>query len=184
MQWSLGLCIFPFWVVITDAKAETTVLWPPHEKSWLTGKDWCWEGLGAGGKGDDRGWDGWMASPTRWTWVWVHSWSWWWTGKPGVLWFMGSQRDTTERLNWTELNIFMCIKISCIFSGESTKLTYFVTWNSDMYRGVCINEKNQRSSPSQCFFHVVFQFSIHLAILCSVILQTTFLRFLFYLFSY
>ena len=53
-----------------------------------------------------------------------------------------------------------------------------------MYRGVCINEKNQRSSPSQCFFHVVFQFSIHLAILCSVILQTTFLRFLFYLFSY
>ena len=50
---------------------------------------------------DDRGWDGWMASPTRWTWVWVSSRSWWWTGKPGVLWFMGSQRvDTTERLNW------------------------------------------------------------------------------------
>jgi len=38
---------------------------------------WCWEGLGAGGKGDDRGWDGWMASPTRWTWVWVNSGSWW-----------------------------------------------------------------------------------------------------------
>ena len=46
---------------------------------------WCWEGLGAGGKGDDRGWDGWMASPTQWSWVWVNSGSWWWTGRPGVL---------------------------------------------------------------------------------------------------
>ena len=46
------------------------VLWL-HEKSWLIGKDWCWEGLGAGGEGDNRGWDGWMASLTRWTWVWV-----------------------------------------------------------------------------------------------------------------
>ena len=53
---------------------------------------WCWEGLQAGGEGDDRGWDGWMASPTRWTWVWVNSGIWWWTGRPGVLWFMGSQR--------------------------------------------------------------------------------------------
>ena len=40
----------------------------------------------------DRGWDGWMASLTRWTWVWVNSVSWWWTGRPGVLRFMGSQR--------------------------------------------------------------------------------------------
>ena len=46
---------------------------------------WCWEGLGAGGEGDDRRWDGWMASPTRWTWVWVNCRSWWWTGKLGVL---------------------------------------------------------------------------------------------------
>ena len=45
----------------------------------------------AGGEGDDRGWDGWMASPTRWTCVWVNSVSLWWTGRPGVLWFMGSQ---------------------------------------------------------------------------------------------
>ena len=53
---------------------------------------WCWEGLGSGGEGDDRGWDGWMASPTRCTWVWVNSRSWWWTRRPGVLQFMGSQR--------------------------------------------------------------------------------------------
>ena len=45
----------------------------------------CWERLKAGGEGDDRGWDGWMASPTQWTWVWVNSGSWWWTGRPGVL---------------------------------------------------------------------------------------------------
>jgi len=89
-----------------DAKAESPVLWPPHVKSWFTGKDWCWEGLGAGGKGDGRGWDDWMASLTQWTWVWVNSGSWWWTGRPGALRFMGSQRvghDWTTELNWTEL---------------------------------------------------------------------------------
>ena len=66
-------------------------------------RPWCWEGLGAGGEGDNRGWDGWMASPTRWAWVWVNSWSWWWTGRPGVLLFMGSQRvghDWAIELNW------------------------------------------------------------------------------------
>ena len=60
-----------------DAKAETPVLWPPHAKSWLTGKDSdAGRGWGAGEEGDDRGWDGWMASPTQWTWVWVNSRSW------------------------------------------------------------------------------------------------------------
>ena len=66
---------------------------------------WCWEGLGAGGEGDDRGWDGWMASLTRWTRVWVNSGSWWWTGRPGVLRFMGSQRvghNWVTELNWTD----------------------------------------------------------------------------------
>ena len=68
-------------------------------------RPWCWEGLGAGGEGDDRGWDGWMASLSRWTWVWVNSRSWWWTGRPGVLQFMGSQRvghNWETELNWTE----------------------------------------------------------------------------------
>ena len=66
---------------------------------------WCWEGLGAGGEGDDRGWDGWMVSPTWWTWVWVNSGSWWWTGRPGVLQFMGSQRvrhDWASELNFPD----------------------------------------------------------------------------------
>ena len=67
-------------------------------------RSWCWKGQGAGGEGDDRGWDGWMASPTRWTWVCVNSRSWWWTGRPGMLRFMGSQRvghDWVTELNWT-----------------------------------------------------------------------------------
>ena len=66
-------------------------------------RHWCWEGLKAGGEGDDRGWDGWMASPTRWAWVWVESGSWWWTGRPGMLWFMESQSQT-RLSNWSELN--------------------------------------------------------------------------------
>ena len=64
-------------------------------------RPWCW-GRFKAGEGDDRGWDGWMASLTQWTWVWVNSGSWWWTGKPGMLQFMGSQR---VRHDWaTELN--------------------------------------------------------------------------------
>ena len=66
-------------------------------------RPWWWEGLGAGGERDDRGWDGWMASQTRWTWVWVNSGSWWWTGRPGMLQFMGSQRVRRNRaseMNW------------------------------------------------------------------------------------
>ena len=62
-------------------------------------------GIGAGGEGDDRGWDGWMASLTRWMWDWVNSRSWWWTGRPGVLQFMGTQRvghDWATELNWTK----------------------------------------------------------------------------------
>ena len=56
-----------------------------------------------GGEGDDRGWDGWMASWTQWTWIWVSSGSWWWTGKPVVLQSIASQRvgqDWTTELNW------------------------------------------------------------------------------------
>ena len=92
----------------TDTKTETPILWPPDAKNWLIEKEpWCWERLRTGGEGDNRGWDGWIASPTQWTWDWVNSGSWWWTGRPGVLWFMGSQRaghNWATELNWTELN--------------------------------------------------------------------------------
>ena len=75
------------WIFIgrTDSEAETPIFWIwrceelTHQK-----RPWCWERLRAGGEGDDRGWDVWMASPTLWTWVWVSSGGWWWTGKPSV----------------------------------------------------------------------------------------------------
>ena len=62
---------------------------------------WCWERLKAGGEGGDRGWDGWMASLTRWTWVWVSSGSWWWTGKPDLAAVHGVAKSWTQA---TELN--------------------------------------------------------------------------------
>ena len=92
-----------------DAEAKTPILWPPDAKNWLIHwkRLWCWERLKVGGEGDNRGWDGWMASPTQWTWVWVSSGSWWWTGKPGVLQSMGSQRvrhGWAMELNWDSTN--------------------------------------------------------------------------------
>ena len=68
-------------------------------------RPWCWERLREGGEGDDRGWDGWMASPTQWSWVWASSGSWWWTGKTGGVQSMGLQR--VERDWATELNCFV-----------------------------------------------------------------------------
>jgi len=87
----------------TVAEAETPILWPPDEKKLTHWKrPWFWERLKVG-EGDNRGWDGWMASSTQWTWVWVNSWSWWWTGKPGLLQSMGLQRvghDWVTEVNW------------------------------------------------------------------------------------
>jgi len=88
-----------------DAEAETPVLWPPHGKSWLIGKDSDagrdWEQEEKGTTEDEM-----AGSLTRWTWVWVNSGSWWWTGRPGVLRFMGLQRvghDWATELNWMYL---------------------------------------------------------------------------------
>ena len=91
---------------VSSVRLEILFLYNNNPKSWLIGKDWCWEGVGAGGEGDNRGWDGWMPSPTRWTWVWVNSGSWWWTGRPGMLRFTGSQRvghDWATELNWMKI---------------------------------------------------------------------------------
>ena len=71
----------------------------------------CWERLKAREEGDNRGWDGWMASETRWTWVWINSGSWWWTGRPGVLQSVRSQSDMTERLNWS---VYYLLHLHCL----------------------------------------------------------------------
>ena len=73
--------------------------------------------IGAGGERVDRGWNGWVASPTRWTWVWVNSGNWSWTGRPGVLWFMELQRvwhNGATELNW--LNLFRSSAYLFIFT--------------------------------------------------------------------
>ena len=101
---------------------------------------WCWEGLGARGQGDDRGWDGWMASPTWWTWVWVNSGSWWWTGRPVMLQFMGSQRvghDWVTELNWTDEAIAIFVagqmqhgkKANCVLVSSWKELWSHEHWN-------------------------------------------------------
>jgi len=119
------------WIFIgrTDTEAETPILWPPDAKNWLweesqeltLEKTLIWERLKTGGEGDNRGWDGWMASLTQWTWVWVSSGSWWWTGKPGVLQSMGTQgvrHDWATELNWTEQ---LTLSLSQSYSQEDRK---------------------------------------------------------------
>ena len=85
-------------------------------------RPWCWEGLGAGGEGEDRGWDYWMASPTRWAWVRVNTRCWWWTGWPGMLRFMGLQRvghDWATELNWI---IFLGYFVSKLRNFKSSSI--------------------------------------------------------------
>jgi len=120
---------------------------------------WCWEGLGAGGEGDDRGWDGWMASLTRWTWVWVNSGSWWWTGRPGVPRFMGLQRVGHD---WaTELKVIdnrssqtsKYVVIFCSIPLEQIKLLFYrvhmkLQQEEQLYEVMIAGPKWDKSSPS------------------------------------
>ena len=81
--------------------SSTLATWCEELTHWK--RPWCWERLEAGSKGDNRGWDGWMASPPWCTWVWASSRSWWWTGTLACCSPWGcKQSDTTQGLNWTE----------------------------------------------------------------------------------
>ena len=100
-------------------------------------RPWCWEGLRAGGEGDDRGWDGWMASLTQWTWVWASCGSCWWAGKPSLLQSMGSQRDTTEQLNWTEKMINDFYKLEKI-RRKQWKVVHMNEMQCDKETEICI----------------------------------------------
>ena len=112
---------------------------------------WCLQGLGAGGEGDDRGWDGWMASLTRWTWVWVNSGSWWWTGRPGVLRFMGSQRVGHDWV--TELKAVRYPVILTFMSLISENLLYISSSSSICEAEsskFCLPQIIQRNSNQMC----------------------------------
>ena len=79
-------------------------------------RPWCWERFKAG-EGDNRAWDGWMTSLTRWTWVWTSFGSWWWTGRPGMLQSMRSQRvghNWATELNWTHFQFLIVFLLAGI----------------------------------------------------------------------
>ena len=117
-----------FWTMVLEKTLESPLdckeiqpIHPKGDQSWVFSSNtlatwweelthlerpWCWKRLRTGGEGDDRGGDGWMASPTQWTWVWVNSGSWWWTGRSGVLQSMRSQRvghNLATELKWKKL---------------------------------------------------------------------------------
>ena len=124
------------WVFIgkTDAEAETPILWPPHVKGWLiwkdpdSGKDWEQEEKGT----TEDEMVGWHHEGTRWIWFWMDSGSWWWTGRPSVLWFMGSQRfghDWVTKLNSTDpTNVGICwhLSVSSAFYKSSLYICNFL----------------------------------------------------------
>ena len=136
----------------TDAKAETPVLWPPHAKSWLIGKDWCWEGLGAGGEGTTEdemaGWHHWLdGRESEWT-LGVGD------GQGGLAccdsWGR-KESDTTERLNWTELSIKQkpskdllhstgnCTQYSVMaYMGKESKKEWIYVFISQIHFAVCL----------------------------------------------
>ena len=120
------------WIFIgrTDAEAEAPILWPPDVKCWLIRKDPDVGKIKGRGEGDDRGWDGWMASLTQWTWVWPKPGRWWRTGNPGMLQSMGSLR---VRHNWaTTANILVerkrSLPLLCL-SSQLSSLSLF-PWHS------------------------------------------------------
>ena len=89
------------WICIgrTDVEAETQYFGHLMRRTDSFEKTLMLGGIGAGGEGDDRGWDGWMASRTRWTWVWMDFRNWWWTGRPGML--QGVAKSQTRLSSWT-----------------------------------------------------------------------------------
>ena len=118
------------WIFIAGNDAEAPVLWPPDAKNWLLGKD---PDSGEDWRQEDKGmtrWDGWMASPTRWTWVWASSGSCWWTGKPGVLQPMGLQ-SWTRLSDWTDLLLltFAWITVSGFTSGRAQTKIILKLWD-------------------------------------------------------
>ena len=120
---------------IRSWSTNTLTTWYKQPAQWK--RAWFWENLRVGGERGDRGWDGWMASPSQWTWVWVDSGSWWCTGRPGVLQFMGLQRvghDWMTELNWRdtiEFSSFHCTKLQWEVCNCKGALTWLF-WQSDL----------------------------------------------------
>ena len=125
--------------------SNTLATWYKELTNWK--RSWCWERLRAGEEEDDRGWDYWMASPTRWTWVWANSGRWWRTGKPGVLQFIELQRvrhnlATEQQQKQQELPISILYSEKYVFKSFILKIfIYLAVW--DLSCGMC------------CFFFLI-----------------------------
>ena len=122
-------------------------------------RPWCWERLKAG-EGDNRGWDGWMASPTQWTWIWVNSRSWWWAGRPGVLQSMRLQRvrhDWATELNWSvSIIVWFYFLLKCpfdIFVNLVTSILLTFSFFSSLFS---ISTSNSYLFPLEQFIILLF----------------------------
>ena len=105
-------------------KLQYLVTW--YEELTHSKRPWCWERLKAEGEGDDRWWDGWMASLTQWTWVWISSGCWWWTGRPGVLQSVGSQRVRHSWLTVLNWLTFFSLRFLCCYLFLNNLLNNFI----------------------------------------------------------
>ena len=154
--------------------SNTLATWWEELTNWK--RPWCQERLRVGGEEDDRGWNGLMASLTRWTWVWASSGSWWWTGRPGVL-----QSMRTQLRNWTELTAFIedgqqvktysfviILKLILILKGRASSLTITIFFY--LFIPMLKGKKKKKKRPLTffkvyiniyifyitCFFRVIF----------------------------
>ena len=125
--------------------SNTSATWCEELTHWK--RAWCWERLKAGEEGGNRGWDGWMASPTRWTWVWASSKSWWWIGKPGMLQSMGSQRIGHS---WTELILLKAIGRGDQNNNETWSFNDNLLCMPSLFLSVALEERNL----TYCFIDV------------------------------
>ena len=119
--------------------SNTLATWCEELTHWK--RPWCWERLKAGE--GDRGWDGWMASLTRWTWVWASSGSWWWTGKPGVMQSMGLQSWTrlSNWIHWTERSWEQITWLSSVLQQDNCKCLWSCVPKLLQYvRGKCFSQ--------------------------------------------
>ena len=163
-----------FWTVVLEKTLESPLdckeIQPVHPKGDVYWRDWCWswnsntlatwcgelthlkkpwywERLRAEGEGDDRGLDGWMASPTQWMWVWVDFRSWWWTGRPSSLRSVGLQRvghDWATELNWWVLLVDGWIKNCLGLEREVLNVTASGCW-SCLISGINMDISTQSS---------------------------------------
>ena len=130
--------------------------------------------MNSGGEGDDRGWDGWMASPTLWTWVWISSRSWWWAGKPVVLQSVGGSKELTRLSYWTELHLFsysLQYVPSTRITGHSTSMFNILKY-AKLFSNMAAPFYNHTSS----FWGVpIFSHAHQHLLLCPLLILATFM---------